>query len=103
MTIGIWTPVAGSTKIVAYGPESLRFFKDRVRAVTLVAGTHLKVKVLGCFPVFIHTVEPVSEDVGITGIPVGPDTNFVIPASTNIWIYSPYEVVTVILDVGTLS
>lgn len=103
MTVGIWTPVVGSTKVVAFGPELLNSLANRTRTITLVAGTHMLITVLGCLPVFIHTAEPTTDDIGYTGVPVTSNEAFIMPAATQIWIYSPYEVVTVIASVGTLT
>lgn len=103
MTVAIWTPVAGSTKVVSYGPDNLSNLANRTRTLTLVAGTHMMIRVLGCLPVFIHTTEPTTDEIGFTGVPVDKELAFVMPYAAQIWIYSPYEVVTVIACTGTLT
>lgn len=103
MTIGIWTPVAGSTRVVSFGPENLNPFANKLRTLSLPAGTHTMVRVLGCLPVFIHTTAPADDAAGYTGVPVGPGMEFVMPYAAQIWIYSPYEVVTVIACTGAMT
>lgn len=103
MTVAIWTPVEGSTKVVSFGPELLSTLANKTRTLTLAAGTHMMIRVLGCLPVFIHTSAPATDDIGFTGVPVTSELDFVMPRAAQIWIYSPYEVVTIIVCVGTLT
>lgn len=102
MAIGIWTPVLLSAKQVTF-PDLLNVFTNKVKQVSPTAGTHVRFTLLGCFPVYVHTAAPANDTVGLTGIPIGPHSQVVVPHAANLWIYSPYEMGTVIVDTGTLT
>lgn len=102
MALGIWTPVLLSAKQVTF-PDLLTVFANKVKQVSPAAGTHVRFTLLGCFPVYVHTSAPANDTVGLTGIPIGKDSDVVLPHTANLWIYSPYEMGTVIVDTGTLT
>lgn len=103
MAIGIWTPVLLSARQVSF-PDLLNNFAAKVRTVTsLAAGTHMRFTNLGCYPIYVHTSAPANDTVGLTGVPIGPNSNLVLPQAPNLWIYSPYENGTTIIDIGTLT
>lgn len=102
MAIGIWTPVLGSTIQLVFA-ERLLPFANRVKSSPLVAGTHMLIRTLGCHPVFIHATEPTTDAQGLTGVPVGPGVEFVMPRVATVWVYSPYDQATVHISVGALT
>lgn len=102
MALGIWTPVALSTVQIVFG-DLLKTYSDRTRTTALAAGTHMRVTNLGCYPVFIHSADPVNDATGMLGVPLCEDSEVVLPRVSPIWIYSPYEQQTILIDVGTLT
>lgn len=102
MAIGIWTPTLLSAVQVSF-PDRLTVFANKIQQVTLAAGTHMRFINLGCHPVYIHTAAPATDTIGLTGTPICGDSNVVLPRASPIWIYSPYDNATTIIDTGTLT
>lgn len=106
MSIAIWTPVANTTKLVTFGDPLLRNFSDRIRAVTLTAGPHIKFVNLGCQPIFlVPSPAPTTDaDALARGTPVAAEPDVVIAAAPGAYtIYSPYEALSLIYSEGTLT
>lgn len=106
MSIGIWTQVAGTTKLVTFGDPILRTFADRTRAITLTAGPHVRFINMGCQPLFlVPTPAPtLDSDALARGIPINSEPDAVIAAAPGAYtLYSPYEAMTVIYSEGTLT
>lgn len=102
MALGIFTPVALSTKMLSF--DIIRgTMADRKKQVSPAAGTHLLIQVQGCQPVFYHTVEPADDAVGLAGLPIFPECEFVVPYLVSIWIYCPYESEVVYVTTGALT
>lgn len=102
MAIGIWTPVVLSGVQVTF-PDLLNNFANKLKTTALLAGTHMRFNNLTCHPVYIHTSAPADDVAGLKGNPVQGQANVVMPRVSPIWIYSPYDNATVIVDVGTLT
>lgn len=102
MAIGIWTPVVLSGVQVVF-PDRLNTFANKLKSQALAAGTHMRFTVMGCHPVYIHTTAPADDAAGLTGNPVGEDSEVVMPRVATVYIYCPYENGVVIVDVGTLT
>lgn len=102
MAIGIWTPVLLSAVQVVF-PERLNQFVNKVKTTPLAAGTHMRFINMNCHPVYIHSSAPADDVAGLKGTPVVRQSIVVLPRVSPIWIYSPYENETVIVDVGTLT
>lgn len=106
MSIGIWTPAAGTTKLNTFGDPVLRTLSDKLRSLTVTAGPHLRFVNLGCEPVFlvpspVPTTEP---DALARGIPVAAESDVVIAAAPGTYsLYSPYEALSILTTEGTLS
>ncbi|MNO03731.1 hypothetical protein D3C81_2245170 [compost metagenome] len=58
---------------------------------------------MGCYPVYIHTSAPANDAAGLTGNPVTEQSEVVMPRVTPIWVYSPYENTTLLIDTGALT
>lgn len=102
MALGIFTPVALSTKMLSF--DIIRgIFADRLKVATPVAGTHLLIQVQGCQPVFYHTSAPADDAAGLLGTPIFPEVEFVVPHAATIWIYCPYESEVVYVTTGALT
>lgn len=102
MTVGIWTPVANSNVQLVFG-DRLNNFAAKLQTTALVAGTHMMIRVNGCQPVYVHTTAPANDAAGFTGVPVSEDVEFVMPRTSPIWIYSPYENATIDICVGAMT
>lgn len=102
MAIGIWTPVALSTVQVVF-PDRLNNFAAKLKTVNLAVGTHMRFTNMGCLPVFIHSAAPADDATGFQGTPITDETEVVLPRVSPIWIYSPYENISLNIDVGTLT
>lgn len=102
MAIGIWTPVLGSAVQMVF-PDRLNILAARVQTTALAAGAHMRFTNLGCHPVFVHSANPNSDATGFTGTPVGPGHDVVLPRVSPVWVYSPYENLSLSIDVGTLT
>lgn len=102
MSVGIWTPVVLSCVQVVF-PERLNVFANKLQTTPLLAGTHMRFTNMGCQPVYIHTSAPADDVAGLKGNPINEESSVVMPRVSPIWIYSPYENQTVLVDVGTLT
>lgn len=102
MSVGIWTPVVLSGVQVTF-PDRLNNFAAKLQTTALAAGTHMRFTVMGCLPVYIHTSAPADDVAGMKGNPINEDSCVVMPRVSPIWIYSPYENTTVLVDVGALT
>ncbi len=102
MSIGIWAPVVLSGVQVIF-PDRLNTFANKLKSQTLAAGTHMRFINMNCHPVYIHTTAPADDAAGLTGNPVVGQANVVMPRVSPVYIYSPYENATVLVDVGTLT
>lgn len=106
MAIGIWTPVAGSTKSVVFDvinstPNQL---EGKLSAdIAPVAGTHLLIQPLGCGMVFGSSVAPATYEDGFLGTPIPPGAPFVVPRTAAYFIFSPYESQEVLVSVGAMT
>jgi hypothetical protein len=106
MSIGIWTSVAGSTKLNTFGDPLLRTLADRTRSITVTTGPHLRFVNMGCEPVFlVPTPVPTTDIDALTrGIPVPAESDVVIAAAAGTYtLYSPYESLSLLTTEGTLS
>lgn len=102
MAIGIWTPVVLSGVQVIF-PERLNALANKVKSQALAVGTHMRFINMGCHPVYIHTTEPLTDAAGLTGNPVTEQSMVVMPRVSPVWVYSPYDNTTLLIDVGTLT
>lgn len=102
MAIGIWTPVLLSAVQVVF-PERLNVFANKLQTTALAAGTHMRFTNMHCHPVYIHSSAPADDVAGLKGTPIYEDSDVVLPRVSPIWIYSPYDNATVIVDVGALT
>lgn len=102
MAIGIWTPVVLSGVQVVFS-DRLYTFANKLKAQALAAGTHMRFINLGCHPVYIHTTVPANDAAGLTGNPVCGESNVVMPRVATVYVYSPYDNTTLLIDVGTLT
>lgn len=102
MAIGIWTPVLLSGVQVVF-PERLNVFANKLKSQALAAGTHMRFINMGCHPVYIHTTAPADDVAGLTGNPVTEQSIVVMPRVSPVYVYSPYDNTTLLIDVGTLT
>ena len=102
MAIGIWTPTLLSGVQVIF-PDRLNNLAAKVKSQALAAGTHMRFINMGCHPVYIHTTEPLTDAAGLTGNPVCCESNVVMPRVATVWVYSPYENTTLLIDTGALT
>lgn len=102
MAIGIWTPTLLSCVRVIF-PDRLNNFEAKLKQQALAAGTHMRFINMGCYPVYIHTTAPADDVAGLTGNPVEGMANVVMPRQATIWVYSPYENTTLLIDTGALT
>lgn len=102
MSVGIWTPVVLSGVQVVF-PERLNTFANKLQQATLLAGTHMRFINMRCHPVYIHTTAPADDVAGLKGNPVVGESSVVMPRVSPVYIYSPYENTTLLIDVGTLT
>ncbi|WP_411706267.1 hypothetical protein [Edaphovirga cremea] len=105
MAIGIWTGVAGTTKLTAFG-DLLSTLANKVKPLTVTAGPHVRFVNMGCLPFFVvPSPTPASDADGLArGIPVSGDEESVLAlAAGSYFIYSPYERLSLISTEGTLT
>lgn len=102
MAIGIWTPTLLSGVQVIF-PDRLYAFANKVKSQALAAGTHMRFINMGCHPVYIHTTNPADDAAGLTGNPVVGQSVVVMPRVATVYIYSPYENTTLLIDTGALT
>jgi len=102
MSVGIWTPVVNSAVQVVFG-DRLNTFANRLKTTALLAGTHMRFTNMGCLPIYVHSTAPADDAAGLTGTPICEYHDVVLPRVSPIWIYSPYENITVLIDVGALT
>lgn len=106
MAIGIWTPVAGSTKSVVFDvinstPNQL---EGKLSAdIAPAAGTHLLIQPLGCGIVYASTSAPATYADGFLGTPIPPGAKFVIPRTATLFLFCPYESQEVLVSVGAMT
>lgn len=106
MSLGIWTPVSGTTKLITFGDPTLRTLADKLRSLTVTTGPHLRFVSMGCHPVFIvpAPVPTTEADAFLRGIPVAPDSGVVVAGAAGTYtLYSPYEALALITTEGTLT
>jgi hypothetical protein len=103
MAIGIWTPVEGSTLFKSFPLPDPKDLNSKKAAFAPVAGTHMMIVPMGCYPVFVSVLEPMTDAVGFTGTPVYPNVPFVLPRLPAVWIYNPYESQVVHCSVGAMT
>lgn len=106
MTIGIWTPVVGSTKSVTFdvnGSVPGQLAGKLSPDIAPVAGTHLLIQPQGCKPVFAHASAPATYADGFLGVPIPPEVAFVIPRTAALFLFCPYEEQEVLVSVGALT
>ena len=102
MAIGIWTPIVLSGVQVTF-PDLLNNFTNKLKSTALVAGTHMRFTNMSCHPVYIHTTAPADDIAGLKGNPVTAENCIVMPRVSPVYLYSPYDNTTVIVDVGTMT
>lgn len=102
MATGIWTPVLLSGVQVVFS-DRLNTFANKLKSQALAAGTHMRFTNTGCLPVYIHTTAPADDAAGLTGNPIHGSCDVVMPRVSPVYIYSPYENTSLIIDVGTLT
>lgn len=102
MAIGIWTPTVLSGVQVIF-PERLNTFANKLKSQVLVAGTHMRFINMGCHPVYIHTTAPADDVAGLKGNPVCGESNVVMPYVSPVYVYSPYDNTTLLIDTGALT
>jgi hypothetical protein len=106
MSIGIWTAVAGTTKLTTFGNPLLTALADRTRSLVVTAGPHLRFVNLGCAPVFlVPSPVPTTDGDALTrGIPVAAESDVVLAAAPGTYtLYSPYESLSLLTTEGTLT
>lgn len=105
MAIGIWTSVPGTTKEIAFG-DMLKTLANKVRPMTVTNGPHVRFVNLGCDPFFVVPAPtPASDADGLArGYPVAEDPDVVLAlAPGSYFIYSPYQMLSLLATEGTLT
>lgn len=102
MAIGIWTPVVLSGVQVIF-PQRINTFAAKLKSQALAAGTHMRFINMSCHPVYIHTTAPADDIAGLTGNPIQGQSCVVMPRVATVYVYSPYDATTLLIDVGTLT
>lgn len=106
MSVGIWTGVVSTTKLVTFGNPTLQTFADRTRSITTTAGPHVRFVSMGCLPFFVvPSPAPTTDaDALLRGIPAGAEDAAVLALAPGTYtLYSPYESLTLLYSEGTLT